>query len=293
MKPLDITVDRSEVKPETAEGKALDEEIVAEFGANVVAWFYVVDMAIACGCWVTLTTKDDGTPVVKLTAVNAVLSKEPSLKFRFYDFPLGQLSAKTGVFPILGISTPTTSVFMSGAAAALRTMSYDSKTREIKADVIDDSTVSSKRTGDGTASTKTEAQPGSFHPANVADPVDKTKADEFFKQMQGTQGVQIEVETIGIPTLVPGAFIEVAGVAKRLNQNYIVDTVEHSVGSGGYTTKFTAYANVSPLAGGSPANRLGSAVKTVTNPNQQTKNEQEPQAASGSTVPIQPKSGGV
>lgn len=295
MKPLGIEVNREEVKPETAEGQALDEEVVVDFAANSVAWFYVVDVAVTCGCWVTLTTKEDGTPVAKLTAVNAVLAKGPALKFRFYDFPDGRLDSKSGEYPILGISTPTTSVFMSGAAAGLRTMSYDSKTREIKESVIDDSTAAPKRSGEGTAgaAAKDAAIKGDFLSENVADPAQQKRGVSLYQQAQGTQGVQVEIETVGIPTLVPGAFISVAGVAKRLDQNYIVDSVEHSVGSGGYTTKFTAYANVSPLAGGSPANKLDSNVKTVTNPNPQTVNEKEPQATSGSTVTVQPKSGGV
>jgi hypothetical protein len=285
-----IEVNREEVKPETAEGKALDEEIAVDFASNSVAWFYVVDLALTCGCWVTLTTKDNGTPVAKLTAVNAVLSQEPKLKFRFYDFPKGMLDSKTGVFPILSISTPTTSVFMSGAAAGLRTMSYDSKTREIKASTIDDSTAAPKRTGDGTAGAAEKGQgiEGDFFSENAADPAQQKRGVSLYQQAQGTQGVQIEVETIGIPTLVPGAFISVAGVAKRLDQNYVVNMVEHSIGSGGYSTKFTAYANVSPLSG-TPAAKLNSAVKTVANPNPQTKNEQEPQATSSSTVTVVPK----
>lgn len=284
LKTIGLKVDRTEVSAEDPEGKALDEEIQVEFPANELVWWWVVKTAVLCGCWVTLTMNDAQEPIVKLTAVNKTLSQQPKIKFRFYDFP-GGFNSKAGVFPILGISTPTTSVFMSGVAAGLRTMSFESKTREIKQGVVDDSTVAPKRSGDGTVGKASR----DLFSENVADPAQAKRADAEYTQAQGTQGVRIEVETVGIPTLVPGTFIAVAGVVKRLDQNYIVDWVEHSVGSNGYTTKFGAYANVSPLAGGSPANRLGSAVTLPANPNTQTMNEKEPQAISNSTVTVLPK----
>lgn len=292
LKPLNITIDSSDVDPSSAEGKALDEVIEAHFPANSVAWFFVTDMAVTCGCWVSLGLDANGQPVIKLLSVNKVLGSQPTVKFRYYDFPSGQLDAKAGVFPILGISTPTTSVFMSGAATGLRTMSYDSKTREIKEGTVDDTSAAPKRSGDGAVSKTNDANKGDFHSGDTSTPEGQAKAKQAYVQAQGTQGTQIEVDTIGIPTLVPGTLISVFGVAARLNQNYIVDSVEHNVGTSGYSTKFTAYANVSPLAGGSSANRLGSAVKQPTDPNTQTANEKAPEATSSSTVTVQPKTNG-
>lgn len=287
LKSLNLKVDRSEVSPDSPEGKALDEEIQVAFPANGVAWWFVVSMAVACGCWVTLTKKGEDS-VIKLTAVNKVLSDAPKTKFRFYDFA-GGFDSKQGVFPILGISTQTQAVFMSGAAAGLRTMSMDSKTREIKEGVVNEESATPKRTAPGTVATTTDTIKGELFSENVADPAMAAKAKEAFKQAQGTMGVKIEIETIGIPTLVPGAFISVVGVAKRLDQNYIVQEVEHSVGSGGFTTKFTAQANVSPLSGASESSRLNSAIRQAIDTNEQTKNEKEPQATSSSTVTVEPK----
>lgn len=284
LKPFGIEVDASEIDPSSSEGQALKAEIEVAFPANNAAWYYVLRLARESGCWGILLVKEDKKSYLKLTSIEKAFGSKPEFQFRLFDFPNGNLSPKDGVFPILGFSTPTTAVFLSGATKQLRLSSYDSKTREIKTnEVISDAQASPKRSGEGVAGSKDDPGKGDFHPENVATPEARELAQRTFAASQGSMGIRIEVETLGLPNLMPGTLIEVIGVAQdRLDGKYVVFEVTHSIGSGGYSTNFTAYSNV--MSG--TTRGFG---KQVANPNQQKKDETAPSATSNSTVTIQPK----
>lgn len=280
LKTYDLTVDDSLVKG--AEKQALDEKPESTFTSNQSAWFFALQIAKTCRCWMYLENT-----TVKLLPWDNAAGASPQFKFVFYDHKQGVYQPQDGDFPILGISTSTPAVFLSGATKALRLHSYDSKTREVKESVADDKSEAPKHTGDGQTSAEAVKTEGEMFTENVADPEQRKRATAAFNAAQSGMGIKIEVETLGTPTLFPGALISIAGVAKgRLDGNYVVHEVTHSVGSGGYTTKFTGISNIGQLSA-----QLGFGPQ-VANPNTQTKNSQPSQIPSNnSTVTVQPKAG--
>lgn len=280
LKPYDLTVDDSQV--EGAEKAALDEKPESVFTSNQSAWFFALQIAKTCRCWMYLENT-----TVKLVPWDAAAGANPQFKFVFYDHKQGVYQPQDGDFPILGISTSTPAVFLSGATKALRLHSYDSKTREVKVTTADDKSEAPKRVADGqTASDKVKSE-GEMFTENVADPEQRARATAAFNAAQSGMGVKITVETLGIPTLFPGALVSIAGVAQgRLDGNYVVFDVTHTVGSGGYSTSFTGISNI-----GQFSTQLGFG-PAAANPNTQTKNSQPSQIPSNnSTVTVQPKAG--
>lgn len=282
LRPYNLDVDDSAVTPESGEGLSLAEKPESTFTANQSAWFFALMIAKTCRCWIYLENT-----TVKLIPWNNAAGAEPAFKFVFYDHRDGAYQPSDGNFPILGISTSTPAVFLSGATKALRLHSYDSKTRESKVVSADDKTESPKRSGEGEASSNTSPTTGEMFSENIADPEQRKRATSAFDAAQYGMGIKIEVETLGVPTLFPGALISIAGVARgRLDGNYVVFDVTHSTGSGGYTTKFTAISNIGQLS-----TQLGFG-PPATNPNTQTKNSPPSQLSSeNSAVVVQPKAG--
>jgi phage protein D len=186
--------------------------------------------------------------------------------------------------------TPTTTVFLSAATRAMRLHEYDSKTREIKtSDIISDDTATVNRASQGQVAATTDAIKGDLYPGNTADPEEKAKAQAQFKDDQSNMGVRVEVDSLGIPDLLPGQLVEVAGVAaKRIDGNYAVFEVTHSLGDGGFSTKFTGISNVGQfilLPGKDPSGEFAPAKSQ----NKNQKNEKAPQDASQSTYTVTPK----
>ena len=61
----------------------------------------------------------------------------------------------------------------------------------------------------------------------------------------GHYGIQCEIETVGIPDIIPAEVVTVYGVGKRYSdKNYYVSKVIHSVGGGGFTTRLTLISNI-------------------------------------------------
>jgi hypothetical protein len=262
LSPYGLDVDASGVKG--AEKTALDEKPETTFGANTSAWFFALQQAKTCHCWLYLENT-----TVKIIPIDAALGAAPQFKFTYYDQRgKGTISPQDDDFPILGFSTSTPAVYLAGATKALRLHSYDSKTREVKTDgEVSDAKTAPKRTGDGQVDVKDAPSEGEFFPANTADPEMKKKAEAAFRAASSGMGVQVEIETLGIPNIVPGMLFSVSGVAKdRLDGNYAVFEVVHNIGSGGYTTKVTGVSNVGQLSA-----KLGFGTAPA-NPNTQVKN---------------------
>ncbi len=273
-----LTVNIDDVQGTELQALKLKRESI--WPANASDWQFALGLAKDCGCMVI----QEGT-AFKLIPIDALNAQAPKFKFRLFDFPAGQIGPKTGVFPILSVSTPTLSVFMSGATRGLRLGNYDSKTRKIqKPEVLDDKTSPVQRTGQGQVAPSDSPVTGDFFPVNGATQDGKEAAANEYKNSVNNAGTKIEIGSLGIPDLGPGIVVEVAGVAKgRLDGNYAVFDVTHSMGTDGYATDFTAVANVGQLGNTMDASLL--ATKT----NTQTLNETAPKQLTNSTVSISAK----
>lgn len=251
-------------------------------------WWFMVEEATHIGCWIYHTmSRTNGRPTLKVIAVDEAQGAAPTYTFRMFDFPGGKLDAASGDLPILSITTPTSAVYLAGATQKLRMMGIDSKTREVKEVTTDDQQSAIQRTDNKQTGLKTSKPPdGGFLPADGGSSNAQQMADSAFRSAANNMGVKIEVQTVGIPNLVPGQVVEVAGVAKtRIDGKYAVFEVTHTLGTGGFTTSFTAFSNVGQLS-----SRLNRA-KPATNPNTQASNSKSPDATTArtNTVSVKPK----
>lgn len=61
---------------------------------------------------------------------------------------------------------------------------------------------------------------------------------------QSSVGIKLELETLGVPDLIPGNVIVVEGLGVRIRGNYVLLEVTHTMGTSGFTTSMTAIKNV-------------------------------------------------
>lgn len=182
---------------------------------------------------------------------------QPRKRFAIYHYPDGRLgpSADPPTFPILSVSSPSMGVYLPGYLRGSILQGVNSSTRQVERRVIDDSTVRMGRTGRGGANqAPSGANPGATPQGDGLDVMPGPPADRRLQeQVAAAQqdfaqraGIKLEIETLGVPDLLPGETIAVRGLGVRLDgPNYMVFDVTHTVGGNGYTTRLTAYANIS------------------------------------------------
>lgn len=289
-----MELDTSELEKGNAweEMAALTDNQPSILQGNVGDWWFLVREARKIGCWVLLDSTKEArgggtTSKLKLFPINSVADSTPKLKFKLFDFtPKGVVGPKNGVYPILSFSTPTSAVYLAGATQKIRAAGIDSKTREAKEITADDATSKPSHTGNGQSGLVSQQSGGSFlGGVDGAAPDAQQVADNEFKAAIGGRGVKIEVQTVGIPTLVPGQIIEIAGISpKRIDGLYIVFEVTHTLGTGGYDTSFVAYTNVAQLT-----TRPGAGIEQQGNVQRLNDNDPASAVTNTSTVAVMPK----
>jgi hypothetical protein len=63
-------------------------------------------------------------------------------------------------------------------------------------------------------------------------------------------GIPLSATTLGIPTMAPGDTVRVRGLGARLEANYAVMSLTHSISTDGYTTSVEMVGNLSAVAKG-------------------------------------------
>jgi hypothetical protein len=79
------------------------------------------------------------------------------------------------------------------------------------------------------------------HPYNWSEEGSKDLAKEQmqaeFRRAKDSSGIVLEVETLGMPEILPSNVVDVTGMGKRFDSKYTVFSVTHSLGSAGSSTK--------------------------------------------------------
>ncbi len=198
---------------------------------------------------------------LKVLPATFVFSSAPSKLFRMYDFSGGRIgpvdSSKTGVnrvLPIISFSTPTAAIYLPGSARGFFSQDVNSFDRKEIKKFLGDQQVAAPRTSKGAADIQ---NPKTFPAADKLTgegaeqfPGDPSNA-QFIQQVRSEysaqstlMGVQINLETIGDPTVLPGMVGAVRGLGQRLSGNYSILKVTSKIGSGGYTMDIEAVSNV-------------------------------------------------
>lgn len=212
------------------------------------------EVADECRC--TFLVQPDGN-TIQLIPNNTLVTKAPRKTLVLYDFPRGVVGGPDGadtggdarpeVYPILSLSSPTAAIYMPASIRGIDSRNVSDSTRTESKVTTNEATIQRAQSGkDNVAAPKgTEEYPehdeesasGGEHVfADPEDPSDLAHLQSLF-QREGNMGITLDVETVGIPDLLPGEVVEVEGVGRRLGgQRWTVHKVIHSIGLGGYSS---------------------------------------------------------
>jgi hypothetical protein len=177
----------------------------------------------------------------------------------------GEVDPNRSMFPILQFSSPTTAVWLNPGMGKWVSKDIDREKKKVESETTKDNTpfaiVGGQTTRDPDAKTHTnkDAQTAAANmpgdPSNQA-VIEQAKGEWKTMQMQG--GITVSVTSLGIPSLAPGEVVHMYGFEERgalkdpktniFNGAYGVTEVRHSVGVGGFQTRFTAISNFYPAA---------------------------------------------
>lgn len=174
--------------------------------------------------------------------------------FRLYQIPGGVLGPATMTFPILSASSPTMAVYLPGATKGMFMTGVDSKDRSVKKKVINDDSEKSERTEEGGVTTSQEQGHAAVndstgdgqmsYPGEVGDgQAEKLAASEFSKSAAG-MGVNLTLESLADPKLLPGDTVKVLGLGQRLNYIYVIFKMDWKFGGSGATMNLEMFSNV-------------------------------------------------
>jgi hypothetical protein len=204
-----------------------------------------------------------GESVLRVFPVDAAWISTPG--WRFQLFP-GAVTAKlsgapgigpsTGVYPILSFNTPTQAVFYPSSLLGAASAGIDDKGKVV-VNSFSDAKVSANRSGPGGSvpkggafvegDEKTGNALDAFHSDN---PKGKKHVDKMKSQIKSqlkNGGVRVEIETLGVPDLLPGRTAQIDGLGPRFDWNYGIHEVVHTLGTGGFSTQWVGYYNSSAI----------------------------------------------
>lgn len=238
--------------------------------AGKTDWQCVYELVNECRCFMTLIG-DTLRVFSKRSSWMGAVTKVFAL------FPGNRLGPDIGggVWPILNVDSPTSAVYLPGAARGLVVSGINSTDRKVTRQVVGDEQAQVARTNkgasapgaseifpdapaasDSTQGSAADANGNTMHPGSPDDPVSIQQAKAEFENLTNI-GVTLNVETIGVPDLVPGDLVIVHGCGARIsgerNGRYNIHHITHTHNNSGWTTKWTGIANAAVLNDGVPA----------------------------------------
>lgn len=222
-------------------------------------WFFMRKLAWRLGCSVAFAmpgelsdAKEDATWVIVRDSPY-IPEDEPKRYFRLMP---GQYidAQKGGPFPIFSLSTSSEHMFVPGAMRNLRAIGLNSKSAEKEevevkpGDAVPNpnSPHTSKEgagaplpndPNEGVVDGKQEGTVVFEQPKEATSEV--RAAAEAARELN-LGAIEFEIETLGLPDMIPYEAIYLDGIGDRYNGKFIVQEVTHTLGQSGYSTKFKA-----------------------------------------------------
>jgi len=255
-------VDYSEAERDSDCYYLLNNDPVGFVASGETEWFHIRQLAREARCYIMMT----GNTLYLLP--RTLKSEEPGRTFTFYDHSSGKISPAKQVFPILSISSPTVANFLNSSARDYLLRDINANKEDDKQPISDTEAKLGYTDANGTITPPTnpdtpgaEGTPGSTYPVgSPSDSATYNKGVSSLDTSKLTNGINVTVTSLGIPDLQPGEVVEVRGVFSRLDSNYAILTVKHSLDSSGYQTEFTGISNVGQIATLLPAEYQGAVV---------------------------------
>lgn len=212
-----------------------------------------------CHIYETPDRTRSGDTIIKLIPTDRSLRQPPKAVLALMGFETGDVGPFSRQYPILSVSTDAGVLSNPGGARAIRARSVSSKDREEVSHEASDETVGPSRVGPADGKADVEPTPenpgidpetgdgGGFYHGDVEDPDTVAEMEAEFEGSLGALGLKVEIETLGMPDLFPRDVIQVRGLGEKMDYNYAVHEVVHTLDSSGFSTRITAQSNVLAL----------------------------------------------
>ena len=238
--------------------------------ANKTDWQCVYELVNESRCFMSLV----GNAVNVFSKRSAWLG---AVKKTFTLFPGQRVGPDVsgGIWPILGADSPTSAVYMPGAVRGLVVSGVNSADRKTVRQVVSDDDAQVARANPGasapgasinypdapaaaasTDGSVADANGNTMYPGNPDDPVTQQQAKAEFENQTTNIGVTMNIETLGVPDLLPGDLVIVQGLGRRLsgdNGRYNIHHIRHVMNNSGWMTRWTGISNAGVLNDGVPA----------------------------------------
>lgn len=280
-----LTADFSEVEKDGTSSKAFDKEdsIAQGWRTDIFMLHYIVR---TCGCYSVISGNKDGKGHYRIIPMSAQAASAPEITLAMYHFPKGTFSGS--VFPIISAQSPTGAIWTPGVRRLLL-HEIDPNSKQVTKKDVGDDTVKPAQTGPGAGDVKYDQQLGQAadeskvigYQPHPGDPSEETAIEQShaqFRAQKPSMGFPLNVETVGIPTLQPGTVVAVRGLGMRLDTNYLVRKIVHTLNASGYITAMELTANAGSLVNAQHA------IKTAG-----SENKEQPKEGNSDSVKAQPK----
>jgi len=166
-----------------------------------------------------------------------------------------------GVFPILSIASQSKQIFLPGVTGGFIRPKFDEATKAAAEKKPEDIDKTSPAPNVGPAASENKkvvkgvkgkfnsvatAATGAGGAAVVGDSESKPQEAKMRADMYKSSldaGIQLDVTSLGVPDMEPGEVIIIQGLGVRIDGTYAVHKLTHTIGSGGFETKFSCISN--------------------------------------------------
>ncbi len=216
-------------------------------------WVFLYNLARDAQCWMI----NDGRSILLLPRDSSTLAK-PRFKLAFYEFAQGLVGGGI-LYPILSASSTTGAVWLPGMRG-LFMQGVDYFSKEVVKKSVNDALNKTARVASGPGGSgdvkgtdhfpdanQTNGDGLMMYPGNPGDLAAVAQAQAAFGTLQQAMGINLDVETLGIPDIQPGSVVSIDGLSTRFNHNYSVHRITHVVNSSGFTTQLHLISNTADL----------------------------------------------
>ncbi len=250
-----MALDATEALADPVSGALLKEALPHYSQTNKTDYQVIWHMLQDSLCWMTLENNK-----LRIIPRNRAMAASPKFVFSLYEFGSGAdigFSAKPHpIYPILSASSPTLSAYAAGAIFGSQTRAINGETGAFE--TVDSSALDAASLGSGSSRT---LGAGAVNPTkrpfycDIASsrnrPTIKTLNQVEYEKARTAMGINLVLETMGVPEILPGAVVNVRGLGRRISGakacNYFVQKVIHTMNSSGFSTSLDLTSNVSPL----------------------------------------------
>jgi hypothetical protein len=230
------------------------QKLTRTMGWQTPIWF-LTQLLIEARCfmiWSGSPSANGKQQIRVMSRIAAFARQTPAFLLSLFNFGSNELLGKN-VFPILGLQTTPGMIFTTGIQkVVMREVDALKKTLSSKEMTAKDAQAGQTAPGPidakgGESPLIPKAATATWGGQHVAGDPAETSAIEsataFFDVKALSMGVPLDIDTIGLPTVVPGMLVQIRGLGKKLDNNYMVFNVTHTLNTSGYTTHLHIIAN--------------------------------------------------